>query len=78
MSNNSSAKDLRAMSADELSAHIRRLREELFNLRIQQATAQLENNQRIRIVRKEIARALTIQDEGPVQSKNIETFETEK
>ena len=48
MSDKNSAKELRAMSAKELSALVRSLREELFNLRLQQATGQLENNQRIR------------------------------
>ena len=58
MSDKNSAKELRAMSAKELSALVRSLREELFNLRLQ-----LENNQRIRTVRKDLARALTIKGE---------------
>ncbi len=58
------AKDFRGMPANELAAHIRGLREEYFNLRVQQATGLLENNQRLRLVRKEIARALTVQAEG--------------
>lgn len=58
------AKDFRGIPANELAAHIRALREEYFNLRIQQAAGQLENNQRIRIVRKELACALTVQGEG--------------
>ena len=58
------AKDFRGMPAKELAAHIRGLREEYFNLRLQQGTGQLENNQRIRIVRKELACALTVQGEG--------------
>ncbi len=49
------AKDFRGMPAKELAAHIRALREEAFNLRLQQATGQLENNQRIRHDRKELA-----------------------
>ena len=43
MSDKNSPKELRAMSAKELSALVRSLREELFNLRLQQATGQLEN-----------------------------------
>lgn len=58
------AKDFRGMPAKELAAHIKSLREELFQLRIQHATGQLENNQRMRIVRKELACALTVQGEG--------------
>lgn len=58
------AKDFRGMPPKELAAHIRSLREELFQLRLQHATGQLENNQRMRIVRKELACALTVQGEG--------------
>lgn len=64
------AKDFRGMPAKELVAHIKGLREEYFNLRIQQATGQLENNQRIRIVRKELACALTVQGEGSTADAN--------
>ncbi len=52
------------MSAQELDAHIRELREETFNLRLQNSTGQLENKARIRTVRKELARALTIKGES--------------
>ena len=62
------AKDFRGMPAKELAARIRGLREEYFNLRIQQATGQLENTQRIRIVRKELACALTVQGEGSAEA----------
>jgi len=58
------AKDFRGMSAKELAAHIRELRKEILDLRIQQGVGQLENNQRIRIARKELACALTVQGEG--------------
>ena len=64
------AKDFRGMPAKELAAHIRGLREEYFNLRLQQGTGQLENNQRIRIVRKELACALTVQVEGSAADAN--------
>jgi large subunit ribosomal protein L29 len=39
------------------------LRKELFNLRFQQATGEIENPLRIRVVRKDIARVLTIRSE---------------
>lgn len=51
------------MADKELSATIRQLKEEVFQLRLQQATGQLENNQRIKQARKDLARALTIQTE---------------
>ena len=53
-------KDIREGSADELAARLRDLKQEALNLRLQQATGQLENSARIRIVRREIARIHTI------------------
>ncbi|MGE4264048.1 MAG: 50S ribosomal protein L29 [Desulfovibrio sp.] len=55
------AKDIRALDAAELSAKLAEFRKELFNLRFQHATAQLENTQRIPAVKKVIARIMTIQ-----------------
>ncbi|WP_018131288.1 50S ribosomal protein L29 [Effusibacillus pohliae] len=54
------AKDFREMSTAEIQHKINALKEELFNLRFQLATGQLENPMRIREVRKDIARAKTI------------------
>ncbi len=47
------------LTAAELEAKLRDLKEEAFNLRLQQTTGQLENSARIRIVRRDIARAQT-------------------
>ena len=55
--------DVRAKSADELQAMILDLRKEQFNLRFQRATGQLESTNRIKAVRRDIARAKTIQSE---------------
>ena len=55
------AKELRALGAAELADKLVEMRKELFNLRFQHATAQLENTQRIPAVKKVIARILTIQ-----------------
>ncbi|WP_456434238.1 50S ribosomal protein L29 [Thermosulfuriphilus sp.] len=52
--------DLRGMSEEELRDKERELREELFNLRFQKATHQLENPMRIREIKKDIARIKTI------------------
>ena len=52
--------DLRALSATELSAQLADAKKELFNLRFQNATNQLENTGRIREVRKNIARIETV------------------
>lgn len=51
---------LRDMTIDELILQESDLRKELFNLRFQQATGEIENPMRIRAVRKDIVRVLTI------------------
>ncbi len=58
------AKDFRGMKAKELAAHIRGLRKELFELRLKHGAGSLENNQKLRTLRKELACALTVQAEG--------------
>ncbi len=54
------AADLRAQTDDQLGARLLDLKKEQFNLRFQKATGQLENTRRVREVRREIARLLTI------------------
>ena len=54
------ATDLRARSADELSEQVDTLGKEIFNLRFQRASGQLENTARVRQVRRDIARIKTI------------------
>ena len=58
------ADEIRNLSADEQQDKISELKEELFNLRFQQATGQLENPMRIREVKKTIARIKTIMHEA--------------
>ena len=58
------ADEIRNLSADEQEEKLSELKEELFNLRFQQATGQLENPMRIREVKKTIARIKTIIHEG--------------
>jgi large subunit ribosomal protein L29 len=57
------ADNLRANSAEELSSKLAEAKEELFNLRFQGATGQLESHGRLRAVRKEIARIYTVMRE---------------
>ena len=57
------AADLRASSPEELSSKLAEAKEELFNLRFQSATGQLESHGRLRAVRKEIARIYTVKRE---------------
>jgi len=52
--------DLRAQTEDQLNDEILKLKKEQFNLRFQRATGQLQNTSRVRVVRREIARAKTI------------------
>ena len=52
--------DLRAMSNDQLDDEVLKLKKEQFNLRFQRATGQLQNTSRVRVVRREIAKAKTI------------------
>ena len=53
------AKEINQLTPDELSARLRELKQEALNLRLQQATGQLENTARIRVVRREIAQVMT-------------------
>jgi large subunit ribosomal protein L29 len=52
--------ELRELHDDELQTRLREAKEELFNLRFQMATGQLDNNRRLRTVRHDIARIYTI------------------
>lgn len=57
------AKDLRQMDQEELNKQLSQAKEELFNLRFQMSTAQLDNPKRVRQVRRDIARIETIRRE---------------
>ena len=63
------AKDIRALTTDQMLEKEKQYKEELFNLRFQQATGQLENTARLRQVSKNIARIKTILSEKEL-SKN--------
>lgn len=63
-------KDIRDFSDVELSQRLTSLKEELFNLRFQMATGQLENPARIADVRKTIARVQTIIRERELKAGN--------
>ena len=62
------AKELQEFSDVELVGKVAELKEELFNLRFQMATGQLENPMRIREVRKNIARVKTVQRKRELDS----------
>jgi large subunit ribosomal protein L29 len=62
------ARELRELSDEELRQKGQELTEELFNLRFQLATSQIENVGRISAVRRDIARVKTIQRERQIRA----------
>ena len=60
---NKVAEDLRTKTPDQLKEQLLQLRKEAFNLRFQRANGQLENSDRMRQVRREIAKVKTIMGE---------------
>ena len=64
------ANDIRELTTSEIEQKVKSLKEELFNLRFQLATGQLENTARIREVRKAIARMKTVIREREISENN--------
>jgi large subunit ribosomal protein L29 len=60
MAKAATAAELRNLSRSELNTKVNELKEELFTLRFQAATGQLESHGRLRAVRKDIARIYTV------------------
>ena len=63
MASTSVTNDLRELGGEELVSRLREAKEELFNLRFQMATGQMDNNRRLRTVRHDIARIYTVMRE---------------
>jgi large subunit ribosomal protein L29 len=63
MAAGTSPQELRGLAEEDLVIRLREAKEELFNLRFQGATGQLENHGRLRAVRKDIARIYTVMRE---------------
>lgn len=59
-------KELRELTNEELQQKLNDLKEEMFNLRFQQSLNRLENQMRLKIVKKDIARTLTLMTERQV------------
>ena len=68
-----SAGELRGLADDELVTKLREAKEELFNLRFQAATGQLESHGRLRAVRKDIARIYTVMRERELGITPVES-----
>ncbi len=67
--------ELRDLEADDLETRLREAKEELFNLRFQAATGQLENHGRLRAVRRDIARIYTLMRERELGITSAATTE---
>lgn len=63
-----SASDLRDKTPDQLREELNNLKKESFNLRFQQATGALENTARVRQVRRQTARVLTVLNEKAAEA----------
>ena len=63
------AVDVRSMTPDQLDDQLASLKKEQFNLRFQKATGQLEKTARVREIRRDIARILTISAEKSADKK---------
>ncbi|HHU20452.1 MAG TPA: 50S ribosomal protein L29 [Bacilli bacterium] len=64
------ANEIRELTTAEIEQNVQSLKEELFNLRFQLATGQLENTARLREVRKSIARLKTVARERELSVNN--------
>jgi large subunit ribosomal protein L29 len=60
MKSTSRLSDLRVMTEDQLNDEALKLKKERFNLRFQKASGQLQDTARVRVVRRDIARVLTV------------------
>jgi large subunit ribosomal protein L29 len=69
---NKSAQTLRELNDEELLGKLREAKEELFNLRFQAATGQLESHGRLRALKKEIARIYTTMRERELGITGVE------
>jgi large subunit ribosomal protein L29 len=67
--------ELRGLTDEELQTRLREGKEELFNLRFQVATGQLDNNRRLHTVRRDIARIYTVMRERELGITTMVTTE---
>jgi len=67
--------EIRELPVSELTERLDETREELFNLRFQLATGQLDNYRRVRLLRRDIARVKSVLRERELASQDEETIE---
>ena len=65
--------ELRDISDDALRDHIATVRRDVFGLRMQHATGELENTARLRSVRRDLARALTVARQRGIDPNHVKT-----
>jgi large subunit ribosomal protein L29 len=65
------AKDLRDLSADEIAEQVRTARKDLFGLRFQHATGELENTAGLRSAKRDLARVLTVARQRGIDPNEI-------
>lgn len=70
------ASELRELADDELATHLADNKEELFNLRFQIVTGQLDDPRRIRAVKTQIARVLTVMRERDIAGQRAGVADT--
>jgi len=69
MKNASRLSDIRVMTEDQLNDEALKLKKEQFNLRFQKASGQLQDTARVRVVRRDIARVMTVAVQKRAASK---------
>ena len=69
MKKSSRLSDLRVMTEDQLNDEALKLRKEQFNLRFQKASGQLQDTARVRVVRRDIARVMTLASQKRAAAK---------
>jgi large subunit ribosomal protein L29 len=72
------ATELADLDTDELTAKLAEAKEELFNLRFQNVTGQLDNPHRLREVRKDIARVLTVMRQRELAGEAVPVAASER
>lgn len=64
------ASDIRKLTPEEMEAKIASLQQELFNLRFQHKTGQLENPKKLMLIKRDISRLMTIKHESGISTES--------
>ena len=69
MKNSESLKELKKLNSDQITEKINQLRKDLFDLRFNQATRQLNETHKFKIIKKQVAQLLTLSKSQPTSQK---------